>query len=253
MRNNEGYRLGTASFNNSPIIVIESESDPEIPPKKKKATGEPSSEESKANSTEPSFKGPLIDQDQQEPSCSLAEMPQRKPASPSTMHSKGASPQAKRSSSSQGEQSRSSPTHTDQSPDSCEEGTSNGSSVICHYCSSREQRSAVKTCLVCGASMCPEHLQAHLESPVFQSHPLVPAVEDVSPWRCQEHQEMNRIYCHPCGMCVCTVCTVIGSHKDHACVSIREAEKELRVSRTRKKASHEAPVIKSISPICTLQ
>lgn len=78
--------------------------------------------------------------------------------------------------------------------------------------------------------MCAEHLRTHLESPVFQGHPLVPAVEDVSPWRCQEHQEMNRIYCRPCGVCVCTVCTVIGSHRDHACISIKEAEKELRVS-----------------------
>ena len=47
--------------------------------------------------------------------------------------------------------------------------------------------------------------------------------------RCPEHQEMNRIYCRQCSVCVCTVCTVIGSHRDHACVSIREAERELRV------------------------
>ncbi|KAI5100747.1 E3 ubiquitin/ISG15 ligase TRIM25 [Silurus meridionalis] len=102
--------------------------------------------------------------------------------------------------------------------------------IICHYCAGHEQRMAVKTCLVCGASMCSEHLRVHLESPVFQSHPLVPAVDDVSQWRCQEHQEMNRIYCRPCGVCVCTVCTVIGSHKDHTCISIKEAEKELRAS-----------------------
>lgn len=43
---------------------------------------------------------------------------------------------------------------------------------------------------------------------------------------------MNRIYCRPCGVCVCTVCTVIGSHKDHACISIREAEKVLRATLT---------------------
>ncbi|XP_063052099.1 tripartite motif-containing protein 16 isoform X2 [Engraulis encrasicolus] len=100
--------------------------------------------------------------------------------------------------------------------------------VPCHYCPTKDQRPAVKTCLQCGASMCPEHLRTHLESPVFQGHPLVPAVADVSPWRCQEHQEMNRIYCRPCAVCVCTVCTVIGSHREHACISIKEAEKELR-------------------------
>ncbi|KAL1256703.1 hypothetical protein QQF64_012248 [Cirrhinus molitorella] len=103
-------------------------------------------------------------------------------------------------------------------------------SVLCHYCHSSEQKVAVKTCLICGASMCPEHLRAHLEKPVFQSHPLVNAVEDVSLWRCLEHQEMNRIYCRSCAVCVCTVCSLVGSHKGHECISIREAEQELRGS-----------------------
>uniref|UniRef100_A0A671SE77 E3 ubiquitin/ISG15 ligase TRIM25-like n=1 Tax=Sinocyclocheilus anshuiensis TaxID=1608454 RepID=A0A671SE77_9TELE len=105
---------------------------------------------------------------------------------------------------------------------------SRSSYVPCHYCS--EQKMAVKTCLVCGASMCSEHLRAHLEKPVFQNHPLVNAVEDVSLWRCQEHQEMNRIYCRSCAVCVCTVCSLVGSHKAHECISIREAEQELRGS-----------------------
>ncbi|KAM8752207.1 tripartite motif-containing protein 14 [Acanthopagrus schlegelii] len=100
--------------------------------------------------------------------------------------------------------------------------------VPCHYCPKTGYQSAVKTCLVCGASMCKEHLRPHLESPVFQNHTLVPPLEDISTWRCQEHQEINRIYCRQCGVCVCTVCTVIGSHRDHVCISIREAERELR-------------------------
>lgn len=102
--------------------------------------------------------------------------------------------------------------------------------VSCHYCPKTERQPAVKTCLVCGASMCKEHLQPHLESAVFQNHTLVPPMEDISLWRCQEHQEINRIYCRQCAVCVCTVCTVIGCHRDHACISIREAEMELRVS-----------------------
>uniref|UniRef100_A0AAY4CCF7 Uncharacterized protein n=2 Tax=Denticeps clupeoides TaxID=299321 RepID=A0AAY4CCF7_9TELE len=113
-------------------------------------------------------------------------------------------------------------------PDLSSHAVSSLCTIRCHYCPSQRNVSAVKTCLVCGASMCPEHLQVHLESPVFQSHPLVPAVEDMSPWRCQEHQEMNRIYCRQCQVCVCTVCTVIGCHRDHTCISIKDAEKELR-------------------------
>ncbi|XP_035013758.1 E3 ubiquitin/ISG15 ligase TRIM25 [Hippoglossus stenolepis] len=102
------------------------------------------------------------------------------------------------------------------------------SPVPCHYCPKTVYQCAVKTCLVCGASMCSEHLRPHLDSPVFQNHTLVPPVEDISPWRCQEHQEINRIYCRQCVVCVCTVCTVIGSHRGHVCISIREAERELR-------------------------
>lgn len=108
--------------------------------------------------------------------------------------------------------------------------TASGPAVICHYCpGTAKGRPAAMTCLVCGASMCVEHLQPHLESPVFQSHPLVEPLADVSQWRCQEHQEMNKIFCRDCGTCVCTVCTVIGAHRGHACISVSEAEKELRV------------------------
>lgn len=102
------------------------------------------------------------------------------------------------------------------------------SPVPCHYCPKTRCQSAVKTCLVCGASMCSEHLRPHLDTPVFQNHTLVSPVEDISLWRCQDHHEINRIYCRQCAVCVCTVCTVIGSHRDHECVSIREAERELR-------------------------
>ncbi|XP_033491915.1 tripartite motif-containing protein 14 [Epinephelus lanceolatus] len=118
-----------------------------------------------------------------------------------------------------------SPSHVGIFPGSA---SKNASPVPCHYCPKTRCQSAVKTCLVCGASMCTEHLRPHLESPVFQNHTLVPPMEDFSPWRCQEHQEINRIYCRQCGVCVCTVCTVIGSHRDHVCISIREAESELR-------------------------
>ncbi|XP_066540736.1 tripartite motif-containing protein 14 isoform X2 [Hoplias malabaricus] len=231
---NEGYRLGGGPSSSSPIIV--SDSDTDTPPRKKKATETASSEDQTMSPVceSPSAEAPPMKEDMASTSASsqgfsVREMDYEAPAQASNRDSRRSSPnsppQAKSSSSSSGEHSRS-----PKSPVSAKEGSPSKGSVLCHYCSSREPRSAVKTCLVCGASMCPEHLRTHLESPVFQSHPLVPAVEDISTWRCQDHQEMNRIYCRPCGVCVCTVCTVIGSHKDHACISIREAEKELRAT-----------------------
>ncbi|KAL4630322.1 tripartite motif-containing protein 14-like isoform X1 [Arapaima gigas] len=102
-------------------------------------------------------------------------------------------------------------------------------STICHFCLPAEARSpAMKTCLMCGASMCADHLKPHLESPVFQNHILVPPQADISLWRCQDHQEINKIYCQECAVCVCTVCTLIGQHRNHTCISVADAERELR-------------------------
>lgn len=102
--------------------------------------------------------------------------------------------------------------------------------VPCHYCPNAVYQPAIKTCLVCGASMCSEHLRPHLESPVFQNHTLIAPVEDISSWKCQEHQDINRIYCRKCGVCVCALCPLVGSHQNHECISLREAERQLRVS-----------------------
>ncbi|XP_023683107.2 E3 ubiquitin/ISG15 ligase TRIM25 [Paramormyrops kingsleyae] len=132
--------------------------------------------------------------------------------------------------------------------------TPSGPTVICHYCpATAKGRPAAMTCLVCGASMCVEHLQPHLESPVFQSHPLVEPLADISQWRCQEHQEMNKIFCRDCGTCVCTVCTVIGAHRGHTCIGVSEAEKELRekLKSQLKKAQEQEIAVQDIVDLLT--
>uniref|UniRef100_UPI00398E346C E3 ubiquitin/ISG15 ligase TRIM25-like n=1 Tax=Pristiophorus japonicus TaxID=55135 RepID=UPI00398E346C len=101
------------------------------------------------------------------------------------------------------------------------------SSVLCSYCS-RTARPAVKTCLQCEASMCPVHLRIHTFSRVFQSHPLVETAADLSRWKCTEHHRLLEVYCRDDQVCVCTLCTVIGKHRDHRCGSISEGEQELR-------------------------
>ncbi|KAK3526271.1 hypothetical protein QTP70_021304 [Hemibagrus guttatus] len=241
-QNSGGYTLGTGSSENHIVVVDDSN---ETPAKKKAATEIPSVERQRTpvqdtTSTKTTQQGSVAStsksysengQDRErkfgEASCSGIQ----EPPLPPNAESKQSLQKFGSSSNSNEEHTRSQSKKASESSSNSNESSerpSTGGSKTCHYCSGREQRTAVKTCLVCGASMCSEHLRVHLESPVFQSHPLVPAVDDVSQWRCQEHQEMNRIYCRPCGVCVCTVCTVIGSHKDHVCISIKEAEKELR-------------------------
>ncbi|TTD03350.1 Zinc finger protein RFP [Bagarius yarrelli] len=205
--NSGGYRLGTDSSEKYTVVNDDSN---ETPAKKKASTKTPPASDSQDGQKDRRFA---------EASCSGIQE-----STPAANTKSKESPQKSKNNEERSRSENSSTTgETIEIP-------SNGSSIICHYCSAYEQKTALKTCLVCGASMCLEHLRVHLESPVFQSHPLVPAVDDVSQWRCQEHQEINRIYCRTCGVCVCTVCTVIGSHKDHACISIKEAEKELRAS-----------------------
>ena len=49
---------------------------------------------------------------------------------------------------------------------------------------------AVKTCLKCEVSMCPEHVKPHLELPAFRGHPLTEPVNDFWKRKCPDHEEM---------------------------------------------------------------
>uniref|UniRef100_A0A4W3KFA3 Uncharacterized protein n=1 Tax=Callorhinchus milii TaxID=7868 RepID=A0A4W3KFA3_CALMI len=101
--------------------------------------------------------------------------------------------------------------------------------VLCNYCI-RKQLPAIKTCMKCEASMCPIHLKLHTQNGAFRNHPLVDTASDLSVWKCPEHEKLLDIYCKDDQLCVCTLCTLIGKHKNHNCGSISEGEKELRVS-----------------------
>ncbi|XP_007899259.1 E3 ubiquitin/ISG15 ligase TRIM25-like [Callorhinchus milii] len=99
--------------------------------------------------------------------------------------------------------------------------------VLCNYCI-RKQLPAIKTCMKCEASMCPIHLKLHTQNGAFRNHPLVDTASDLSVWKCPEHEKLLDIYCKDDQLCVCTLCTLIGKHKNHNCGSISEGEKELR-------------------------
>ncbi|XP_042198782.1 E3 ubiquitin/ISG15 ligase TRIM25 [Callorhinchus milii] len=99
--------------------------------------------------------------------------------------------------------------------------------VLCNYCT-ESPLPAVKTCLKCEASLCPIHLKHHRENSVFKSHSLTELTTDLSLWKCPEHQKSLEIYCKDDKVCVCSLCALVGKHKNHNCSSISEGEKELR-------------------------
>ncbi|KAM6163622.1 E3 ubiquitin/ISG15 ligase TRIM25 [Rhynchocyon petersi] len=79
------------------------------------------------------------------------------------------------------------------------------------YCDHCLRATAAKTCLVCMASFCQEHLQPHLDSPVFQDHPLQPPIRDLLRRKCSQHNRLREFFCPEHGECICHICLV--NHK----------------------------------------
>ncbi|NWX49524.1 TRI25 ligase, partial [Steatornis caripensis] len=74
------------------------------------------------------------------------------------------------------------------------------------YCDSCLQAPAVRTCLTCTASFCPEHLRPHQDSPAFRDHQLCPPVRDLQQRKCPEHNKLFEFFCSQHGSCICSLC-----------------------------------------------
>ncbi|XP_055360006.1 E3 ubiquitin/ISG15 ligase TRIM25-like isoform X2 [Betta splendens] len=116
---------------------------------------------------------------------------------------------------------------------SCTECQVEHSKVLCDCCTpdaeSGQLPLAVKTCLKCEVSLCPQHLQPHLERPAFSSHLLVDPLGDLCQRKCPTHREIFRYYCADERMYVCGDCLLEGKHALHKVKALRQVEEDLKV------------------------
>ncbi|XP_060743804.1 E3 ubiquitin/ISG15 ligase TRIM25-like [Tachysurus vachellii] len=91
--------------------------------------------------------------------------------------------------------------------------------VECDFCTGRKHK-AVKSCLVCQASYCDDHLKPHYQSPAFKKHKLVEACAELQEKICSEHDKLMEIYSRTDQSLICYLCTM-EEHKGHDTVSAK--------------------------------
>ncbi|XP_047207805.1 tripartite motif-containing protein 16-like [Girardinichthys multiradiatus] len=104
--------------------------------------------------------------------------------------------------------------------------------VLCDFCTTRKQK-AEKSCLVCLASYCLEHLQSHYDYPTLMKHKLVKATGQMREKICAQHDKLLEAFCRTDQTSVCVLC-MMDEHKHHDIVpaGTERTEKQKQLSTT---------------------
>ncbi|KAG8431445.1 hypothetical protein GDO86_018711 [Hymenochirus boettgeri] len=94
-----------------------------------------------------------------------------------------------------------------------------GTGISCTYCI-HFPVPAVKSCLLCEASLCDNHLKVHSKS---SEHVLTEPTTSAKKRICPLHKEPLKYYCYVDASCICASCCLAGQHRRHKVELVSEA------------------------------
>ncbi|CAN2387185.1 RING, partial [Pristimantis euphronides] len=83
--------------------------------------------------------------------------------------------------------------------------------IRCTYCI-HSPVPAVRSCLMCEASLCDNHLRVHSKS---AEHVLTDPTTSLENKKCPIHKKVLEFYCTEDNTCICVSCSLTGQHKGH--------------------------------------
>ncbi|XP_073477610.1 uncharacterized protein [Aquarana catesbeiana] len=82
---------------------------------------------------------------------------------------------------------------------------------------------AVKSCLLCEASLCDKHLGVHSKS---TEHVLCDPTTNLNNRKCSVHKKILDYYCTEDSTCICFLCRIDGAHQGHHAEMLNEASQK---------------------------
>ncbi|XP_018430956.1 PREDICTED: E3 ubiquitin/ISG15 ligase TRIM25-like [Nanorana parkeri] len=88
---------------------------------------------------------------------------------------------------------------------------------------------AVKSCLMCEASLCDNHLKVHSKSP---QHVLCDLTNPQEGRKCSIHMKILEYYCSEDSACLCGSCRLLEDHQEHQVETLEEASEKRKENLT---------------------